>query len=363
MNDFKSEPQELKNEMLSAAQVVLESGWYVLGNHVKNFEKEWSTICDSKYGVGVANGMDAIEIALRALDICDGDEVITTSMTAFPTILGIIRAGAVPVLADVDPNTALLDPISAQRCVSSRTKAVVLVHLYGQVRDMDIWCDYCDSHNLYLIEDCAQSHLASWEGKAAGSFGIAGAYSFYPTKNLGAVGDGGMLVTNEFEIASKATKLRNYGQSVRYQHPILGMNSRLDEIHAAILSKRLTWLPIFTERRKIIAETYLSDIKNPIVNHLSTPQNRDSHVFHLFSVTSSRRDMLKKYLQERGVETLIHYPIPVHQQDPCINIKKDPIGLINCENHAATCLSLPCHPQMTNQDIEAVVSAVNEFSD
>src|SRR5450759_920230 len=208
MNDFKAEPAELREAMLGAARRVLESGWYVLGNEASAFEEQWAAACGVAHGVGVGNGLDAIEIALRALDIGPGDEVITTPMTAFATVLAILRAGATPVLADIDPQTALLSIASAERCVSPRTRAVVLVHLYGQVRSMDAWSAFCTRHGIALVEDCAQAHLAAWQGEVAGSFGVAGAYSFYPTKNLGAPGDAGMLVTEDEALAQRASCLR-----------------------------------------------------------------------------------------------------------------------------------------------------------
>jgi len=361
MNDFKAESDEIREAMLSAAKRVLDSGWYVLGKEVENFEREWAAICGVAHGVGVGNGMDAIEIALRALNIVPGDEVITTSMTAFATVLAILRAGAIPVLADIEADTALLSIESVQRCLSARTKAVVLVHLYGQVRNMDAWLELCNERDIVLIEDCAQAHLASWKGRTAGSFGRVGAYSFYPTKNLGAPGDGGMLVTNEEPIAKKAERLRNYGQSVRYQHPELGMNSRLDEIQAAMLSERLKWLQEFTQRRREIAEAYRTRISHPLVKMLNAPQESDAHVYHLFVVTCEERERLQTHLQSRGIQALIHYPIPIHHQDPCLNMARDPYGLINSDHHASICLSLPCHPQMTNDDVTAVIVAINAF--
>jgi dTDP-4-amino-4,6-dideoxygalactose transaminase len=361
MNDFKAEPPELREAMLGAARRVLESGWYVLGNEVVAFEKQWAAACGVAHAVGVGNGMDAIEIALRALGIGSGDEVITTPMTAFATVLAILRAGATPVLADIDPQTALLSIESADRCITTRTKALVLVHLYGQIRGMGAWTAFCRRQGITLIEDCAQAHLATWQGKVAGSFGAAGAYSFYPTKNLGAPGDAGMLVTNDEAIAHRAGRLRNYGQSVRYHHPELGMNSRLDEIHAAMLAERMEWLSEFTQRRCQIANAYQAGIKNPLVRHLALPEEPSAHVYHLFVVTCEQRDALQTHLHQHQVQSLIHYPIPVHLQEPCKHIVRDPQGLRNSELHALTCLSLPCHPQMTENDIEIVVSAVNAF--
>ncbi|WP_246099273.1 DegT/DnrJ/EryC1/StrS family aminotransferase [Tepidimonas sediminis] len=361
MNDFKAEPFELREAMLDAARRVLESGWFVLGSEVIAFEKKWAELCGVAHGVGVGNGMDAIEIALRGLDIGPGDEVITTPMTAFATVLAIMRAGATPVLADIDMETALLSLASVERCLSPKTKAIVLVHLYGQVRDMTAWVDFSRTKGIYLIEDCAQAHLATWQGKMAGSFGLAGAYSFYPTKNLGAPGDAGMLVTNSSVLAKRAESLRNYGQSERYHHPELGLNSRLDELQAAMLGVRLKWLPRFTERRRQIAEAYRAGIVNPLVQHLAAPEEPSSHVYHLYVVTCLQRDGLQAHLRRKGVQTLIHYPVPVHKQKPCKALRCDPQGLRNSEQHALQCLSLPCHPQMSDVDIHQVISAVNSF--
>jgi dTDP-4-amino-4,6-dideoxygalactose transaminase len=361
MNDFKAEPPELLEAMLVATRRVLESGWYVLGNEVSTFEKKWALECGVAYGVGVGNGMDALEIALRSLGIGVGDEVITTPMTAFATVLAIIRSGATPVLADIEQDTALLSIESAERCITSRTKVVLLVHLYGQVRNMQAWQAFADKHGIALIEDCAQAHLATWQGKVAGSFGVAGGYSFYPTKNLGAPGDAGIVITQNAELAQRASCFRNYGQSIRYHHPELGMNSRMDEIHAAILSERLKWLPEFTERRRQIAQEYFSKINNSQIELLSSPQEHSAHVYHLFVITCENREALQAHLSSKNIQSLIHYPIPVHQQEPCLSIARDPQGLLSCERHAATCLSIPCHPQMTDLDIEQVINALNTF--
>lgn len=363
MNEFKAEPPELREAMLIAVRRVLESGWYVLGNEVSTFEKQWATACGVAQGVGVGNGMDAIEIALRALDIGPGDEVITTPMTAFATVLAILRAGATPVLADIDPQTALLSIDSTTRCLTPKTKAVVLVHLYGQVLGMDAWTAFCAQHGVTLIEDCAQAHLATWRGKVAGSFGAVGAYSFYPTKNLGAPGDAGMIVTRDETLAQRAGRLRNYGQSVRYHHTEIGLNSRLDEIHAAILGERMKWLPEFTERRRRIADDYRAGFCNPRVQLLASPEESFAHVYHLFVVICDQRDALQTHLQKHQVQSLIHYPIPIHKQEPCLNISRDSHGLGHSERHSVTCLSLPCHPQMSNNDIATVINAVNSYQE
>ncbi|MHB1174511.1 MAG: DegT/DnrJ/EryC1/StrS family aminotransferase [Sulfuriferula sp.] len=361
MNDFKAEPESLRAAELTALDRVLRSGWYVLGNEVKAFEAAWAGRCGVANGVGVGNGMDAIEIGLRALGIGEGDEVITTPMTAFATVLAILRAGATPVLADIEAHTALLDPASVERCIGPRTKAILLVHLYGQMREMERWAALCDRHGIALLEDCAQSHLAQWNGKAGGSFGRFGAYSFYPTKNLGALGDGGALVSDDATLTQRAAVLRNYGQSVRYHHPELGLNSRLDELQAALLLVRLEWLEGFTDRRRQIAATYHAGISNPSVQLMATPAQAQSHVYHLFVVLCEQRDRLAQHLKAQGVETLAHYPVPVHFQPPCKEMRRDPHGLSVAERHAAQCLSIPCHPQMSDADVALVISAINAF--
>lgn len=361
MNDFKAEPRELHEQMLAATRRVLESGWYVLGTECKTFEQAWAARCGVAHGVGVANGMDAIEIALRCLDIGPGDEVITTPMTAFATVLAVLRVGASPVLADIDPTTGLLDPASVKRCLSSKTRALLLVHLYGQVRNMAVWQGICRDAGIELIEDCAQAHLATLGGVVAGGFGRVAAYSFYPTKNLGAVGDGGMLVTDDAAIAERSRVIRNYGQSERYHHPIAGLNSRLDEVHAAMLSVKLPWLEGFTQRRRAVAAAYLAGIRNEHVTLLAPPVENSAHVWHLFVVTSEKRDALAAHLQTRNVQALKHYPVPMHEQPPCAGVRRDPEGLRASERHARTCLSLPCHPQISDGDVATVIDAVNSF--
>ena len=359
MNDFKAESPEIHDAMLDAVKRVLDSGWYVLGNEVVSFEKQWAGVCDAPYAIGCGNGMDAIEIGLRSLNIGPGDEVITTPMTAFATVLAILRTGATAVLADINPSTGLLCPESVRRCISSQTKAVLVVHLYGQIREMEQWEELCKESGIVLLEDCAQAHLAKWNGKVAGTFGLFGAYSFYPTKNLGAIGDGGALITSSHEIAKRASALRNYGQTVRYYHPELGMNSRLDEIQAALLSVRLQWLKQYTDRRCAIGSVYNGGIINPLIEKLAAPQQLDSHVYHLYVLKCKERDRLVSYLNDFGIASLIHYPVPIHRQEPCRDLVADPVGLSNAENFATECLSIPCHPQMSDDDVEKIIIKIN----
>ncbi|MBF0296383.1 MAG: DegT/DnrJ/EryC1/StrS family aminotransferase [Magnetococcales bacterium] len=361
MNDFRREPDALRSAMLAAVERVMNSGWYVLGEEGERFERRWAGMCGVRHGVGVGNGMQAIEIALLALNIGPGDEVITTPMTAFATVLAILRTGATPVLADIDPQTALLSLASADRCLSSRTRAVVLVHLYGQLAAMDAWTDWCAGRNLSLVEDCAHAHLATWRGRAAGCFGHVGAFSFYPTKNLGALGDAGMLVTDDGALAKRACSLRNYGKSMLGRHAELGLNSRLDEMQAAILMERIGVLEHATAARRAIAMTYRDAIRNPLVALPSPPCENAAHVHHLFVINCEARDALQAHLHRHGIQTLIHYPIPVHHQKPCRNLLRDPGGLLAAERHAHTCLSLPCHPYLDSAEVAAVVDAVNSF--
>jgi dTDP-4-amino-4,6-dideoxygalactose transaminase len=362
MNDFKAEPEEVRNSMLGAMERVLHSGWYILGNEVKQFESAWAKKCGAAHAIGVANGMDAIEVGLRALGIGPGDEVITTTMSAFATMLAIVRAGATPVLADIDPTTGLLSRSSVESCITKRTRAVLLVHLYGQVRDMDMWVKLCADHQIHFLEDCAQAHLARFQGQVAGTFGDWGAYSFYPTKNLGALGDAGALLTNRDDVASEARVLLNYGQSKRYHHPKLGLNSRLDEMQAAILSVRLEQISEYTARRQQIAQIYFEQIDNPHIELLAKPNEEGNHVYHLFVILSKQRDRLADFMRSQGVETLIHYPIPIHKQSPCVEMTTAPKGMSHADQHAERCLSLPCNPHLTESQLNQIIGAINAFT-
>ncbi|HYX36729.1 MAG TPA: DegT/DnrJ/EryC1/StrS family aminotransferase [Oligoflexus sp.] len=361
MNDFSAEPEELKKAQREAFESVMNSGYYILGPQVKNFEDNWAKTLEARYCVGVANGLDAIEIGLRVSGIGSGDEVITTPMTAFATVLAIVRAGATPVLADIDASTGLMDPDSAKRCISKRTRAILLVHLYGQIKAMETWQNLCRDHDILLLEDCAQSHLSRWHGQSAGTFGAWGAYSFYPTKNLGALGDAGAFITKDEALDKKARQLRNYGQSERYHHPTLGMNSRLDELQAAILSARLRFLESFTQTRREIANIYYDGISNPLVEVLKRPDAPENHCHHLFVVKTNRRSELMEHLKSHQIESLIHYPVPIHKQKSLQQVQHDPQGLTQVEKYAETCLSIPCHPHMTRATATHVVEVINRF--
>ena len=361
MAGFADEPSALRDAELAAAAAVIDSHHWVLGSQVTRFEAAWAQVSGSEHAVGVANGLDAIEIALRCLGVGPGDEVVTTSMTAFATVLAIVRAGATPVLADIDPGTGLLSMASVERCLSPRTRAVVLVHLYGQARDVASWVAFCAAHDIVLVEDCAQSHLAVSGGRPAGTFGPMAAYSFYPTKNLGAIGDAGAVVTDDAAFAEQAACLRNYGQRARYEHVALGLNSRLDELQAALLLARLDWLVEFTARRQEVAATYREAIVNPAVRLLDAPIEHASHVYHQFVVTTDDREALAAHLASAGVGSLVHYPVAMQDQPALAGIGVDPAGLPASAEHARICLSIPCHPQLTDTQVEQVVAAVNAY--
>ena len=361
MSGISQESQTLRIRELDACKRVLESGDYVLGPEVKSFEAAWAKACGATEAVGVANGLDAIEISLRALGIGAGDEVITSPMTAFATALGIIRAGATPVFADIDLATGLLSLESAESCISKSTKAILLVHLYGQVRDMDEWVSLVERYGIELIEDCAQSHLAQSQGRFAGTFGRIGAYSFYPTKNLGAIGDAGAIVTSDTHLAQYAAQLRNYGQSERYVHTRVGLNSRLDELQAALLLERLPLLEGFTQRRRSIANRYNCEIKNESVDMLSPPKEKSAHSYHLFVIRVRGRDKFEKHLSEAGIQTLKHYPVPLHLQPAIRDPRVAPTGLSASEVHADTCISIPCHPQLCDDDVSKVIATINGY--
>ena len=361
MNDFKREADLLMGPQLAACERVIRSGWFILGKELESFEREWGQYCQSSFVIGTGNGMDALEIGLRALGVGPGDEVITTPMTAFATVLAILRAGATPVLADINPLSAILDPASVERCINSKTRAVIVVHLYGQAAPLDDFDALCRKHNLYLVEDCAQAHGALWNGRPVGSVGTFSAWSFYPTKNLGALGDAGAISTGSEVLASQARQFRNYGQAERYHHPVPGLNSRLDELQAAILRVRLEHLNPWVKRRREIAQAYTAGICHPQVDLMALPEMAERHAHHLYVITCARRDALQVHLRALGVETLIHYPIAVHCQLSCRDLQRDPAGLFHAEMHSSKCLSLPCHPQLSHEDMNFVIESINSF--
>jgi dTDP-4-amino-4,6-dideoxygalactose transaminase len=347
-NDFANDPIELREAQAQAAKEVINSGWFVLGPKVEQFEAAWAQYCGVTACAGVANGMDALEIILRCRNIGPGDEVITTGMTAFATVLAILRVGAKPVFADIDPATALLDLASAEGMITSKTRAIILVHLYGQMKHMRAWKAMCEQKGIDLIEDCAQAHGAKENGISAGAWGVAGAYSFYPTKNLGCIGDGGAVVSNDRDLISKAKQIRNYGQANRYKHVEFGLNSRLDEIQAAILLERLKYLDRFNLRRRKIAQAYshaLGSTKE--VRMLERDPSSVSDVFHLFVIIVPHPEETSQSLSSKGVQALRHYPLPCPQQPIVVSEFYSPM-YDHTTKHANGALSLPLNHNMSD---------------
>jgi dTDP-3-amino-3,4,6-trideoxy-alpha-D-glucose transaminase len=335
---------------------VIERGWFVLGPEVEAFETEFASACGARFAVGVGNGTDAITLALRALDIGHGDEVIVPAMTAAFTGLAVIACGGAPRIVDVDPGTLTLEPSACAAAVTSRTRAIVPVHLYGQSADMASIRRIADRHRLAIVEDCCQAHLATADGVPVGTRSHAAAFSFYPTKNLGAMGDGGAVITNDEALATRVRRLRNGGQRERYSHVEAGVNSRLDELQAAVLRARLPLLPKWTTRRRQLASRYrsqLSESAAPI-------RERDSgHVYHLFPIRVSSRDALSAHLAKAGIGTLVHYPVPLPAQQAFSAY--EPAACPVAAAAAAELLSLPLHPRLVDAGVDRVVREVNAF--
>jgi dTDP-4-amino-4,6-dideoxygalactose transaminase len=354
-NNFKRQYAVLKGEVDAAIKETLESGNFILGDKVKKFEEKFAEYLGVEYCVGVANGTDAITLSLMALGIGEGDEVITTDLTAFPTVAAILRAKAIPVLVDINEKDGLIDVEKIEKKITAKTKAITPVHLYGQSADLKRIGEIATKHNLKIIEDCAQSTGATFGNKKTGTMGICGAFSFYPTKNLGAYGDGGAVVTNDKAVYEKLLSLRIYGRGWGYDHEREGLNSRLDEMQAAILLAKLPHLEKWNQRRREIAAYYRENIKT--VECLEE-NSYGKAVFHLFVVKCERRDELKEYLKKNGVETLIHYPSPMQRQS-VLNIKNS--GLEESDKFAGQILSLPMYPELTDEEVEYVVKIVNSF--
>jgi dTDP-3-amino-3,4,6-trideoxy-alpha-D-glucose transaminase len=342
-------------DVRAAVARVIERGWFVLGPELDAFEHEFAAACGAPHAVGVGSGTDAIALALRACGIGPGDEVITAPLSAAFSALAVMMAGARPVFADIDPLRFTLDPGTAAASVTSKTRAIMPVHLYGQAADMEPLMDVAARHNLIVIEDCCQAHGATCHDRPVGSFGAAAAYSFYPTKNLAALGDGGAVTTADPAIASHLKRLRNGGQTQRYQHGEFGVNSRLDEIQAAILRVRLRWLPKWTAERRQLAAEYRTQLSGAAVT--VPPECDPGHVYHLFPILSDEREALQARLASRGVETLIHYPVPITRQ-PAVRSER-PAECPIADRVCNQLLSLPLHPGMTLSAVEEVASALH----
>lgn len=348
-----------KNDYHAAFENVLQSGWYILGKQVADFEQEFSNYCGTKYCVGVASGLDAIILSLKAFDLPNDAEVIVPSNAYIACILGVISAGCKPILVEPDINTYNIDPFKIEEAITSKTKAILAVHLYGKMCDMTNINIIAQKYGLKVIEDCAQAHGAQHCGKKAGNWGNAGAFSFYPTKNLGALGDGGAITTNDADLADKLLYLRNYGSKKKYQNEYMGYNSRLDELQAAFLRKKLTKLDNINTHKRKLAQIYFNMINSKFIKPSLQTENYD--VFHIFNIRYNKRDDLKKYLLEKGITTEIHYPIPPHKQIAYKNLSNSKGFPLSEEIHATT-LSLPIAIFHTPEDIKYIAACVNEFN-
>jgi dTDP-3-amino-3,4,6-trideoxy-alpha-D-glucose transaminase len=349
-------PGEDAAQVAAAIARVIDAGWFVLGPEVEAFETEFASACGARFAVGVGSGTDAITLALRALDIGPGDEVIVPAVTAAFTGLAVIACGAIPRIVDVERATLMLDPAACAAAVTPRTKAIVPVHLYGQPADMTAIRRVAARHALAIVEDCCQAHLATDNGIPVGTRADAAAFSFYPTKNLGALGDGGALIMGDEAVATRVRRLRNGGQRDRYRHVEAGVNSRLDELQAAVLRARLPLLLAWTARRRHLASQYRGQLPggvSPIV------ERDPGHVYHLFPVRLPDRDGLSAHLSQEGIGTLIHYPVPLSAQQAFAAY--EPAECPNASAASAELLSLPLHPRLTDADVARVARSVCAF--
>ena len=357
--DFRPHVAALRGEVEAAVARVLDSGWFILGPEVEAFERELAAAFGARDAVAVANGTDALMLALEALGVGPGDEVVTSALSAAFSGLAIRRAGATPVFVDLDPRTLNLSPEAVERALTPRTRAIMPVHLYGHPADLDPLFDLCRRHGLLLLEDACQAHGATYKGRTVGTLGDLGGLSFYPTKNLGAFGDGGAILVNDAERARQLRQLRNGGQSDRYKHEVVGVNSRLDELHAAVLRAKLRHLPAWGERRRALASLYDTELQGCGVE-LPEEQPYAGAVYHLYVIRHDRRDALMAALKERGVGTLIHYPIPLHLQPCFADLGGAPGSRPVAEREAGRILSLPMYPELSDDQVRFVARAVRE---
>ena len=358
---FKPMEKELDKELRDAFERVYTRSWYIEGAEDEAFEKEFAEFCKVKHCVGTGNGLDALMLALKALDIKAGDEVIVPSNTYIATALAVTYVGATLVFVEPDIRTFNIDPTKIEAAITSKTKAIMPVHLYGQTCDMDPIMEIAKKHNLYVIEDCAQAHGATYKGKKVGSFGDVAGFSFYPGKNLGALGDAGATVSNSEELIKKVSALGNYGSDYKYHHIYKGNNSRLDELQAAFIRAKLPMLEKMNEERRRIAKLYLESIKNPLIE-LPYVIEDAVPVWHIFGIRCKRRNELEKYLNDAGIGTNKHYPIPMHLQE-CykdLGYKKGDFPI--AEEISETELSIPLYYGITDKEVEYVIDKINQFN-
>lgn len=348
-----------QSEYEEAALRVLRSGWYITGKELESFENDFAYFCGTKYAVGVGNGLDALWIAFRVLGIGSGDEVIVQGNTYIASVMGVTINGATPIFVEPDEYHCI-DVDKIEEKITDKTKAILVVHLYGQATNMAAVMDIAKRHNLRVVEDCAQAHGASWEGKIIGSWGDIGCFSFYPTKNLGAFGDGGAITTNDPELASAVKIFRNYGSEKKYYNKVVGTNSRLDEIQAALLHVKLNHMDDIVRERREIAKKYSEEIKNPLIK-LPTVREDATSVWHQYVIMTERRDELISYLDKKGIGTIIHYPIPPHLSEAYQYLGYKEGSFPITEQYANQVLSIPMYTGMTEDVQQRVIDAINEW--
>ena len=352
---------KIQNELNSASQRVLQSQWFIGGKEDAQFEQSFAEYCETKYCVGIGNGLDAIRLILLAYGIRAGDEVIVPANTFIATVLAVTQVGATPVFVDADENTYLIDSNKIEEKITEKTKAIIVVHLYGRVVDVAPIRTLAEKHSLKVIEDAAQAHGAKINGVKVGNLGDAAAFSFYPGKNLGALGDAGAVVTNDADVADKVRAYGNYGSYEKYNHVYQGCNSRLDEMQAAFLSVKLPYLDEWNEERRRIAEIYSKEIKNSKICLPKLPEDRSEHVFHIYPVLVKDREAFCAYMTECGIGTNIHYPTPIMQQGAYRDMHEDMDKYPVTKRICAEEVSLPLYPGMTEEEVALVVRCVNNF--
>lgn len=358
-SEVKTQYQYLKQEMQQAFDEVFEASWFILGKNVEAFEREFAQYCAAKHGIGVGSGTEAIHLALLACGVQPGDEVITVANTAVPTISAISFAGATPVFVDIDPASYTMNPAQIEQKISAKTRVILPVHLYGQPADLEPILAIARRYNLRVIEDACQAHGAEYLHQKVGALGDLGCFSFYPSKNLGAYGDGGLVTSNDDELADRVWMLRNYGQRKRYFHDIKGFNSRLDELQAAFLRKKLKYLDSWNARRRQIARLYDENLTTAIVKPIEKAFAQ--HIYHLYVIRCHQREDLQKFLLDHGIQTLVHYPVPVHQQKAYQDLNIEEGALPITEHYASEILSLPIYPELCDDDVLFVAAKINEF--
>ena len=360
--DLKKINAQYTDELKEACARVIDSGWYILGNEVKAFEQEFAEYCGVKHCLGVANGLDALTLIMRAYKemgvMSNGDEIIVPANTYIASVLAISENNLTPVLVEPDEETFNLDPTLIEAAITDKTKAIIAVHLYGQVTHMDEICAIAKKYNLKVIEDAAQAHGAVYKGKKSGSIGDAAGFSFYPGKNLGALGDGGAVTTNDEKLSEIINSLRNYGSDERYKHDYKGVNSRLDEMQAAMLRVKLKRIDSEIDKRAVIANRYLNQIRNTCIK-LPDVISRESHVWHLFVIQTEKREELINFLRGKGVQTLVHYPKSLHRQKAYCNERLGLFPLAEKLSHAI--ISIPISPVLSDFEVDKVINSLNEF--